>query len=508
MKAFFQVDPADISELRAFMGAQHGRAWKRANGAEHPPAIELHISNCYFAVTWQRLEDFPPELRVVPLETLQWLIEQAGPAFAGKAVQQQRQQAASSSSSSSTSSGTDDILARLDRAARSNRAVDTALRHATTMRGGSRSEGPMGLGCAVARAGWSYADMKAALLACPATKEWASEKQAAEGERQFERIWNEVQNNAPGGTAAAASANPSAFQVLTLNELLTREFPPREMVLAPWLPTKGLAMLYGPRGIGKTHVALRAAHAVATGGTFLRWHAPQPRRVLILDGEMPAEVLQSRLAEIVDAAVAEPPAPDYLRLLALDQQEDGLDLSDAADWPRLEDAIGEAEVILADNISSLVLGGRENEAESWLPVQDWALRQRRAGRSVVFVHHAGKGGQQRGTSRREDVLDTVLALRRSDDYQPDEGARFQVHYEKARGFHGEDAKPFEAALGASGWTMRDLADADMARVVALHKDGLSIRDIAAETGFSKGRVERMLAKARTSEPLPPGKGEG
>ena len=63
--------------------------------------------------------------------------------------------------------------------------------------------------------------------------------------------------------------------------------------------------------------------------------------------------------------------------------------------------------------------GRENEAEGWLPVQDWALGHRRAGRSVLFIHHAGKGGLQRGTSRREDVLDTVIGLRRPTDYSAD-----------------------------------------------------------------------------------------
>jgi hypothetical protein len=62
--------------------------------------------------------------------------------------------------------------------------------------------------------------------------------------------------------------------------------------------------------------------------------------------------------------------------------------------------VGEAEVVFVDNISTLVRSGKENEAEGWLPVQSWVLRHRRAGRAVVLLHHAGKGGAQRGTSRR------------------------------------------------------------------------------------------------------------
>ena len=46
------------------MRAEHGRQFKRANGGAHPPAIELHLSGRYFAVTWEGLEDSRVELRV------------------------------------------------------------------------------------------------------------------------------------------------------------------------------------------------------------------------------------------------------------------------------------------------------------------------------------------------------------------------------------------------------------------------------------------------------------
>ena len=310
----------------------------------------------------------------------------------------------------------------------------------------------------------------------------------------------------PGAGWSMADAGGPALRTLDAATLLGTVFPPRELVLAPWLPAKGLAMVYGPRGIGKTHLSLGIAYAVATGGVFLRWKAPRPRRVLVIDGEMPAIVLQERLAAIVDASDLEPPAPDFLRILPMDLQNGGnLDLSDEACHPALEAAMEGAELLIVDNISTLARGGRENEAESWLPVQQWALHQRRAGRSVVFIHHAGKGGQQRGTSRREDVLDTVVALRRPTDYQPDEGARFEVHFEKSRGFHGDDAMPFEASLTAgAAWLTRDLADADVARVMALTAECASARDIAAELGMSKSKVARLQAKGREMAAAPAG----
>ena len=128
-----------------------------------------------------------------------------------------------------------------------------------------------------------------------------------------------------------------------------------------------------------------------------------------------------------------------------------------------------------------------------------ALGHRRAGRSIVFYHHAGKGGAQRGTSRREDVLDTVISLRRPADYSPEQGARFELHFEKHRGFYGNDAQPFEARYeargGAAVWTRTAIVDAERARVVAALRDGMSIREAAEALGMHRSKVERHRRKA-------------
>jgi putative DNA primase/helicase len=216
---------------------------------------------------------------------------------------------------------------------------------------------------------------------------------------------------------------------------------------------------------------------------------------------MPLSALQERLAAIVGTSREEPPSPDYLRIIAADYQSSGLpDLSTPEGQAALEPFIADGvEVVILDNLSTLCRTGKENEAEGWLPVQEWALKLRRRGISGIFVHHAGKSGAQRGTSRREDVLDTVISLRHSESYSPDQGAAFEVHLEKARSVHGEAAKPFEARLevrfGAAIWTMTDLEDTLTGRVVALLNDGLKQRDVAAELGIGLGTVCRHRKKA-------------
>ena len=107
-----------------------------------------------------------------------------------------------------------------------------------------------------------------------------------------------------------------------------------------------------------------------------------------------------------------PPEPAFLRIISADLHELGVpDLATAEGQAAMDAVLGDAEVVLFDNVSTLFRTGQENEAESWAPVQNWLLKLRREGRTVVIIHHSNKAKAQRGTSKREDVLDTVLNLR-------------------------------------------------------------------------------------------------
>src|SRR6266404_3269531 len=263
---------------------------------------------------------------------------------------------------------------------------------------------------------------------------------------------------------------------MTLNEFLARDFPPRETMLAPWLGVASLALMYTARGTGKTLVAHGVAWAVACGGGFLKWKAPQPRQVLLIDGEMRAGDIQERLSNIRAVSELEP-APEFFKIVAADTFRDGLpNLNNQEGQQRYADVIGDADFVIADNVSTLCPTIKENDADSWAPVVEWQLSLRRANKSLLLVHHAGKTGTQRGSSRKEDVLDTVISLRRPPDYSPTEGARFEVHFEKARGFYGPEAEPFEVQLVDREWRIGPIKSGDDPDTLkALHAQGMSIR---------------------------------
>jgi AAA domain/Helix-turn-helix domain of resolvase len=305
---------------------------------------------------------------------------------------------------------------------------------------------------------------------------------------------DDVSNHELDVRALAHTSTLPRVSAVTLEGFLRMDIPPRATMLAPWLPVQGLAMIYAPRGTGKTRMAHGVAHAIATGAGFLRWSAPQPKRVLLLDGEMPAATLQEMLRATVQASQISLSDPSFFKIAAADLIKDGLpDLADPKAQQFYCDVVADADVVLVDNLSTLCRTLKENDADSWTPVQSWVLGLRRSGKSALLIHHASKSGSQRGTSRKEDVLDTVVALERPPDYAAEQGARFEVHFEKSRGFHGPDAEPFEARLLGDQWLISAVKSGDdLDTLKALRKQGMSVRDIAERTGLSKSTVQRKL----------------
>jgi putative DNA primase/helicase len=317
---------------------------------------------------------------------------------------------------------------------------------------------------------------------------------------------NEVSEAAEGAVRAETGQSHRSRRSWTMDEFDAQTFPPADHLIRPWLPMKGLAMIAGWRGVGKTFAAAGVAMTVASGVPFLGWEVPEPRRVLYVDGEMdPAEMRDKRLKRM--RAALSPEARGRLRqnLYFLSHHvfpDTGIpDLSDPEKAGRRlieeeAEAIG-AQLIILDNLSCLCTSGIENDAESWQSMQDWLLKLRRAGYTVLLLHHGGKPdrsgrSRQRGTSKREDVLNTSIMLQPGEDK-----STFEWEFTKNRGFHPEDT--FMVSIGDDGWVRRaETADRD-AQILALAAQGLTQRDIAGRVGCSPGLVNKVLQKQRAAD---------
>jgi hypothetical protein len=83
---------------------------------------------------------------------------------------------------------------------------------------------------------------------------------------------------------------------------------------------------------------------------------------------------------------------------------------------------------------------------------------------------------------------------------PDQGARFQVHFEKLRNrVDGIGSLPFEAIVepfvtdGRDGvrWLARDLAPPILKRAAAMFEEGKTVRAVATMLGVSKSEAGRL-----------------
>jgi len=299
-----------------------------------------------------------------------------------------------------------------------------------------------------------------------------------------------------------------ALTFLSGPELVAAALPPNRPILDPILSTKSLALLYGPRGLGKTFVALGIARAAAAGESFLGWRASRPHRVAYIDGEMAAVEMQQRLASLG-------PPPPTLRFMLTDlNRGPALDLAHHDSQHRLMACWGDPELVVLDNLASLA-GLRTGDPDRWHELHRFLMVQRQWGRGVLMVHHANKQGLQRGSSRREDILDLVMAMRRPWGWTPADGTRFEIHFEKARSLHGAAIEPIRIRLEqrANGlaWDWGTLDDPLLDRAVGLFAEGLTAARVAETLKLSRSAAYRLrdralqlerLANPQPAEPTP------
>jgi putative DNA primase/helicase len=292
----------------------------------------------------------------------------------------------------------------------------------------------------------------------------------------------------------------SQHQLITVNDFTHMELPKREMLLAPWMPEGSISMVFADRGIGKTFFCLSCAVALVNGETFINYDAPKPVPVLYLDGEMQATAMQKRLKLITRGMRTKAP----LILFTPDCQNLTHHIPDiGTDQGRTEinEMIQTQDIkaVFIDNISSFVRTGNENEGDSWAPIQEWAVQLRKQGIAVVFIHHGNKEGKQRGSHKKEDVMDIVIQLKRPDDYiQGTDDTRIQISYTKSRHLEAGDVQDIEATLktteGVLEWGWVD-GDNDFLKVVELLKSKVSYQEIGEDVGVSKSTVSRWKTKA-------------
>lgn len=306
-----------------------------------------------------------------------------------------------------------------------------------------------------------------------------------------------------GGIQQSACPVDLSAALVSYTDLLSLQLSERPRYL-PWLPEGGNVMVYGPRGVGKTFFQLALAVALTTGRNLWGWQCSGPVGVLYVDGEMHLDELRQRTTALMDL----PPEAslEFLTSQLVYERCGKKDLVLSSEAMRQEvvnilNARPDIRVMILDNISCLFSGINEDSKQDWEPINAWLIRLRHRGLATVLVHHAGKGGQQRGTSGREDSLDTVIHLSKPMGVDAREGCHFELSFTKCRSVTGEPVAPLDVRLETVNerlqwkWQALEVSKLDEAR--KLVAEGVSgNKELAEELGVSPGYASKLLKRLR------------
>jgi hypothetical protein len=151
IKIFARIAEADAAAVEYLFPGKDGWSFKKYNGCEHPPGIEIYKGGRYFTVTDEQVGD-EDSLREVSVKDLRWLLQEHVPSFFPP---------------KNNASGHDN----------------------------SRSAKAFRKGAVLKAGGASYEEMRDALLTDPDPEiaEWARAKGLASRERQMHRVFDNAQ---------------------------------------------------------------------------------------------------------------------------------------------------------------------------------------------------------------------------------------------------------------------------------------------------------------------------
>ena len=303
--------------------------------------------------------------------------------------------------------------------------------------------------------------------------------------------------------AGAAPENPhtALFKSSTVSSLVFREMeiPEREPLLDPFFKAGDYGLIFAPRGVGKSWLSLMIAKALTESGKLGdHWEAPEVKRALYLDAEMNLADLQKRCRHL---AIQNEQFQILSHEMIFSESQDTLSLN-LAD-PTQQDALKEhcltekIDVLILDNLSTAFRGLNENESDSWEQVSPWLLELRRHGIAVILVCHAGRNGNIRGTSRREDMAHWIISLEEMDTGI--EGAHeFKTKFTKCRNCVGSDVPSLAWLMSEDDGIAKVSTSAiDLqSQMIELIQGGMtSASDLSTELGKAKGTISKWARKA-------------
>jgi hypothetical protein len=299
------------------------------------------------------------------------------------------------------------------------------------------------------------------------------------------------------------------LKVHSLKALYQQSFPEPGFLIAPWMREGESAMLYAPTGIGTTMLSLSIGLAVAGGGNLLDWRSPSPRRVLVVDGEMPMWELvrRTRFLSAAIEGIDREAATRNMHFLARQHQHPEASFPDLGTDEGREEVLrrakaGKFDLIILDNFSTLVDVADENDAAAMSPILAFLMKAKQAGIACLLIHHTGKSGDNyRGSSRLATTFEIIMGLKKPEGERKGTDAEFDLVWDKCRAKRSDETRGKRVWLaevaGQSQWCFELSQDEELDSLVTAVRSGRfrTQRALGKHLGWDNAKVTRRKQMA-------------
>jgi len=278
-----------------------------------------------------------------------------------------------------------------------------------------------------------------------------------------------------------------------------------EAQVKPFVYKKGVTMLCGPGGAGKTSLVALIGCSAASGKTLLEpISVKRPYKVLFLRSEQ-SDGLQVRIRQIIsrygleyalDRIVVYPekiekPPGGIAKRLNLENKESWDEVQHLVDW---------ADIVFVDHLTTFTAALGER---NWTKFIGHVKSRAAQDKSFIIVHHTNKEGQFFGTGKQKIDLDLLIEMERWGN----NGAR--IKFDKGRDHTGlgKDFVPFglcwkfDERSGLPIWWIKEVPEEERGEThsppptVGQAPTNLDEDYLAANFSPQEEKVMRLLAMA-------------
>jgi len=183
-----------------------------------------------------------------------------------------------------------------------------------------------------------------------------------------------------------------------------------------WLPKQAIVMLHGSAGCGKTYVLCDFLYCLSLGRNVAGSEIQQQAKILYIDFELSRFETARRHKQLIKTYGK---SDNWYSLNPSFAETDTVYTWSLADKTFVGDLLEtirdfNSDIVVIDSARSSMLstGFKENDAESWSPLNDFMLKIRNMGKSVIYIHHDSKAGNYSGSTASITNIDIELHVKK------------------------------------------------------------------------------------------------